>query len=252
MEHGEEATHRRRWLVRTGRREAIAASTSSIGHPPSSGGDAIRRRAARWPRPTPIQGRRDGALAPRRANVPLRGAVGGAPGSSSARRDGGAHDRQPQQQPGTHARGRARDGQVDAVGAAGRGDLGNLDQHDPGYGRHDRGSHQVLVELCFLSGRGAAPRRTRGLAPLRRNARRADRPVRGDHSLSSRDPGHACEHPLREGDDCARVDGADRVLHARPGFNVIGTANMRDRGVNEMSSALNRGSTSRRSTRSAS
>ena len=36
------------------------------------------------------------------------------------------------------------------------------------------------------------------------------------------------------------LDGPDRVLHARPGFNVIGTANTRDRGVNEMSSALKR------------
>src|ERR1700679_758355 len=36
------------------------------------------------------------------------------------------------------------------------------------------------------------------------------------------------------------LDGADRVLHARPGFNVIGTANIRDRGVHAMSSALKR------------
>ena len=36
------------------------------------------------------------------------------------------------------------------------------------------------------------------------------------------------------------LDGPDRVLHARPGFNVIGTANTRDRGVHEMSSALKR------------
>ncbi len=37
------------------------------------------------------------------------------------------------------------------------------------------------------------------------------------------------------------LDGPDRVLHARPGFNVIGTANTRDRGVHEMSSTLKRG-----------
>src|SRR5208337_3283295 len=36
------------------------------------------------------------------------------------------------------------------------------------------------------------------------------------------------------------LDGPDWVLHARPGFNVIGTANTRDRGVHEMSSALKR------------
>jgi len=34
--------------------------------------------------------------------------------------------------------------------------------------------------------------------------------------------------------------GEDGVLFAKPGFNVIGTANTRDRGVNEMSSALKR------------
>jgi MoxR-like ATPase len=36
------------------------------------------------------------------------------------------------------------------------------------------------------------------------------------------------------------LDGGDRVLLARPGFNVIATANIRDRGVHEMSSALKR------------
>ncbi|WAJ30349.1 ATP-binding protein [Antarcticirhabdus aurantiaca] len=34
--------------------------------------------------------------------------------------------------------------------------------------------------------------------------------------------------------------GEDAVVRAAPGFNVIGTANLRDRGVNEMSSALKR------------
>lgn len=34
--------------------------------------------------------------------------------------------------------------------------------------------------------------------------------------------------------------GADRVETARPGFNIIATANLRDRGVHEMSSALKR------------
>jgi MoxR-like ATPase len=36
------------------------------------------------------------------------------------------------------------------------------------------------------------------------------------------------------------LDGPDRVLLARPGFNVVATANVRDRGVHEMSSALKR------------
>ena len=33
---------------------------------------------------------------------------------------------------------------------------------------------------------------------------------------------------------------ADAIVRAAPGFNVIATANLRDRGVNEMSSALKR------------
>ncbi len=36
------------------------------------------------------------------------------------------------------------------------------------------------------------------------------------------------------------LDGADGLLFARDGFNLIGTANTRDRGVNEMSAALKR------------
>ncbi len=36
------------------------------------------------------------------------------------------------------------------------------------------------------------------------------------------------------------LDGPERVVFARPGFNVIATANTRDRGVHEMSAALKR------------
>jgi MoxR-like ATPase len=36
------------------------------------------------------------------------------------------------------------------------------------------------------------------------------------------------------------LEGAERLLFAQPGFNVIATANIRDRGVHEMSSALKR------------
>ncbi|MEW6282629.1 MAG: AAA family ATPase [Candidatus Eremiobacterota bacterium] len=36
------------------------------------------------------------------------------------------------------------------------------------------------------------------------------------------------------------LEGEARVLYARPGFNVVATANLRDRGVHEMSSALKR------------
>jgi MoxR-like ATPase len=36
------------------------------------------------------------------------------------------------------------------------------------------------------------------------------------------------------------LEGGERLLFARPGFNVLATANIRDRGVNEMSSALKR------------
>ncbi len=36
------------------------------------------------------------------------------------------------------------------------------------------------------------------------------------------------------------LEGGERLLSARPGFNVVATANLRDRGVHEMSSALKR------------
>lgn len=36
------------------------------------------------------------------------------------------------------------------------------------------------------------------------------------------------------------LDGEDGLVYARPGFNIIATANTRDRGVNEMSAALKR------------
>jgi MoxR-like ATPase len=36
------------------------------------------------------------------------------------------------------------------------------------------------------------------------------------------------------------LDGDDSVVFAKPGFNILGTANIRDRGVHEMSSALKR------------
>ena len=36
------------------------------------------------------------------------------------------------------------------------------------------------------------------------------------------------------------LSGEQRLIHARPGFNIIATANTRDRGVNEMSAALKR------------
>ncbi len=44
-------------------------------------------------------------------------------------------------------------------------------------------------------------------------------------------------------DKCLHIpelSGEDRLVQARPGFNVMATANLRDRGVNEMSSALKR------------
>src|ERR1700755_730309 len=36
------------------------------------------------------------------------------------------------------------------------------------------------------------------------------------------------------------LKGAANVMYAKPGFNIIATANTRDRGVNDMSSALKR------------
>ncbi|GAA4962359.1 hypothetical protein GCM10023238_32030 [Streptomyces heliomycini] len=73
-----------------------------------------------------------------------------------------------------------------------------------------------------------------------RHGRGTHRPLRGDHRC-----------PL-EVQDCLlsllservvavpELDGDDGMVFARQGFNVIATANTRDRGVNEMSAALKR------------
>ena len=86
---------------------------------------------------------------------------------------------------------------------------------DPGHRRHDRGPHQVFVELCTAAGRGAVAAGARRLAALPGDARRPDRPVRGDHPLPARDPGYARQHPLREGHDRPRA-GRARPHAARP------------------------------------
>ena len=61
--------------------------------------------------------------------------------------------------------------------------------------------------------------------------------LRGDHPHRVGDPGRADLDPVGEADRDPRA-GRDRP--AQRGFNIIATANTRDRGVNEMSAALKR------------
>ena len=69
--------------------------------------------------------------------------------------------------------------------------------------------------------------------------------MRGDGSCASRRSrasGSAGRPDLDPLGEVARDPelGSDRAVRAAPGFNLIGTANLRDRGVHEMSSALKR------------
>ena len=91
---------------------------------------------------------------------------------------------------------------------------------------------------ALLLAEGPSPEGARALADLPRDARGHVRPLRGDHPHRARDPGRADLDPLREADRRARArrDGERRSA----GFNIIATANTRDRGVNEMSAALKR------------
>ena len=76
-------------------------------------------------------------------------------------------------------------------------------------------------------------------SPVMRAMRdRRDRPDRGAHPHAGRRAGHADHDPV--GEDAA--DPGARRARCRPskGFNVIATANDRDRGVNDLSSALRR------------
>lgn len=73
------------------------------------------------------------------------------------------------------------------------------------------------------------------------NGRGTRRAVRGGHAVSARSAGHSVVVAVRTG---AGSPGAFRetTQWSMPvrGFNVIATANTRDRGVNEMSAALKR------------
>ena len=122
-----------------------------------------------------------------------------------------------------------------------RGDLGNLDQCHPGNRRHHRRQHQIFVELCaFCSPKGRACSALVA-SPLYVGIRdgvlvRFEEITRCPPEIQDSLVSVLSEKVMM----VPELDGADRVLHARPGFNVIATANIRDRGVNEMSSALKR------------
>ena len=71
-----------------------------------------------------------------------------------------------------------------------------------------------------------------------RHAGGQDRPRRGADAHPRRRAGHADHHPL--GEDAADPRAERARCRRCSGFNVIATANNRDRGVNELSSALKR------------
>jgi hypothetical protein len=78
-------------------------------------------------------------------------------------------------------------------------------------------------------------------SPVLTAMRGAGRPRRGDHPLPARGAGRAGVDPLRPPHRVPELSGTDgRQVHAAPGFTVIATANLRDRGVSEMSAALKR------------
>ena len=142
---------------------------------------------------------------------------------------------------GLHARRRAGHGQVDALGIAGRGDLrharstrsraraGTTEDHI----KYSWNYALLLAEGPSLRALVASPlyvAMREGLLVRFEEITRC--PPEIQDTLVSILSEKVMIVP--------ELDGPDRVLHARPGFNVIATANTRDRGVHEMSSALKR------------
>ena len=95
---------------------------------------------------------------------------------------------------------------------------------------------------ALLLAQGPSPAGAGALAGAHRDARRRGRPGRGDHPLPARGAGRAGVDPVRPAaSPCPSSPGTDgATVHAAPGFTVIATANLRDRGVSEMSAALKR------------
>ena len=140
---------------------------------------------------------------------------------------------------GADAGGRAGNGQNHAVGASLCGYQRRQHQYDPGNSRNHRRYDQVFMELCAAAGKGAGARGSgavafvygHGKGILTRFEEITRTPAEIQDSLISVLSDKLLNIPEL---------GDEGFLFAVPGFNVIGTANTRDKGVNEMSSALKR------------
>ena len=150
--------------------------------------------------------------------------------------DGGGRG-DPRHRPRAAAARRARHREDLGLGAPRRGDQRRLHPAGAGHGRHRRGGDPLRLELRPAAGRGAVARRARAEPGDARHGRGAHRPGGGADPHALRRPGRADHHPV--GEDAAHPR-AQRRGAGRKGFNIIATANDRDRGVNELSSALRR------------
>ena len=118
---------------------------------------------------------------------------------------------------------------------------GDSTLHDPGHLGHDRGPDHLLVELRPAAGRGPEPARAGPGPDVPGDGAGPPVPLRGGHARPARDPGRPHRPALRQGAARARARRRRPPASSRErGFNVLATANIRDRGVHEMSSALKR------------
>jgi hypothetical protein len=111
--------------------------------------------------------------------------------------------------------------------------------HHPGHGRDDRGAYQVLLEHRPGDRRGPSAGQPDPIAHDDRDARRRPAPVRGADPLRARRPGRPVSILSDKAVAIPELPEHNMVF-ARPGFNIIATANTRDQGVNELSAALKR------------
>ena len=201
--------------------ELRAARPSTTATAPAAGwrlspGLGRRLRARRRPA-------RDRAEVRRRARVrrALRGRAGHEPRADAHRRAGHREEL--------------------AERAARRRDQRRLDADHPGQRRHHRGRDQVFVELRPAARRGAE----RALAGARAALLAACARARSCASRRSRAARSRCRTRCCRSSATAcmavpELEGEGAVAVRPQGFNVIATANTRDRGINEMCAALKR------------
>ena len=115
--------------------------------------------------------------------------------------------------------------------------------HRPGHRRHHRGPAPLRLELRAAAGQGPIGRRRscrrRCCTAMRRGALvRIEEVTRCLPEVQDALVSILSERRLAVPELAGETD--DATEYAAPGFNVIATANLRDRGVSEMSAALKR------------